>query len=206
MIETLPRHKMVRLPLTPEEPQWTARFLHLANQDPPGWLRYTFYAVKRDILHTLGKRVCPDHVQRIAKTCWTCGGSGRVLGSGCNRCAGSGLYSVRLVALERWRVPDIDVAEGYREYHVPTDRHVPRGTIWDIDGTVTHYRQPQTESSALWLIWHWRPVDFMSLCLNVGRHAESECELGDLARHLGWSRHHQQQRRSVHDDSSDVPF
>lgn len=210
MIETLPKFSSVSLPLVDAGLQDTVRLLHVANQDPPGWLRVEFYDLKTEILRTHGRRYCPDHVQRITKQCWGCWGSGNDVyrPHPCFRCNGTGLYSCRYIVLERWRLPDGEAPEGYREFHVPTDTVAKSGCRVDIDGKVSKYRLPNTEDAAMQLLWRFRPSLFVELCLTSGRHCESNSQLGDFARHLAWARIRwvrTNRGRAVEVDT-DVPF
>lgn len=209
MIETLPKFSYVSLPLVSSGSlEHTTRLLLTANHHPPEWLRHEFYELKTEILRTKGRRCCPDHVQRIAKQCWGCYGSGNdaFKPHPCFRCGGSGFYSTRYVVLERWRLPLEEARDGYVEFHVPTDTVAKKGCRVDIEGYVVKTRLPDTEDAAMQLLWEWRPERFVELCVTSGRQCEADSPLGDLARHLAWSRIRSERHARIKPEANEVPF
>lgn len=70
----------------------------------------TMYEIKDRLLERWGTREPEDDCQHLVRECW--GWSRVCLGASCLKCGGTGIYSERLVRLERWRL-------GRRGFHRP---------------------------------------------------------------------------------------
>lgn len=111
------------------------KMLHVANADPPGLLRYDFYAAKDRVLARYGTRLA-NEVQLIRHMCWACGGTGRIEpGYGCRKCLGSGVYQQRFYELASYELG------GYR-FHRPLRSHYDGNLVPTITGKIKHPSYP----------------------------------------------------------------
>jgi hypothetical protein len=128
--------------MKPETLARIARVLRAANSRP--FNRDMFYPIKTAILHAYATEE-PFDVQRIAKDCWGCSGTGMEHGyddlNECRRCEGSGVYDVVYVKLKRWNLagsifhePVERLAKDEADYYVRLEK------AYQIEGLIKHRR------------------------------------------------------------------
>lgn len=170
--------------------------LHLANSSPPGIYRQEFYALKQRLLEKHGE---PDgyDTQEIVKECWGHWSATEYgVHIGCSRspscrCGGTGIFSRRIIGLERW-------CWGRFNFHRPIDR-IPNALI-TIRGRIQHRKYGRVSNEAtLWL--YLLCGEFRLLA----RHMSATCSLGAycfpmllLNRAWFWVAHHINRRECIY--------
>lgn len=121
-----------------------AKLLHLANSNPPEFIRQDFYELKSKLLKKYAKLATYEY-QEIVKECWGPASVGCCLGDRCDKCGGTGMFDRYWWLLKRYEWCG-------HVFHTPDLKTRIEPEVVRIKGRVQHQDYGQKSREALmWL-------------------------------------------------------